>query len=572
MAPEQFAGKGASGARATSTRSACVLYELYTGKRAVDAVTIAGYRKKHAEDAPTAPSSVVKDMDPAVERVILRCIEKDPAQRPASATQVAAALPGGDPLAAALAAGETPSPEMVAAAGVGEGLSPRVAWSIAGVGLALLVAVAFLAPGIRLLERMGYRKSPEVMSARAREILARLGYPAEPADSAYGFSKGRHILRWIAANDPSPRRFDRLGTDAMPFWYRESPRPLAPQSYDVFSEPAMRVSRVDPPLEVVGMAIVYLDSAGHLEQLAVVPSEREDDTAAAPAPDWAPLFVEAGLDPSRYKPVEPRWTPRTYADSRAAWEGPHPDRPEVTARIEAAAYRGRPVSFALFAPWDYPALQTPYRPTTSEMAISWGYNSVFLGVFVAGVFLARRNLRLDRADGAGALRLGLAVILASLVSWALGSAHTASEVEMTMLLNAVGAALVNALLVCTFYLALEPFIRRRFPRALVAWSRLLSGRWRDWMVGRDLLVGAAGGAFAFFVWCLAWRLADRLGAAIPTYRADDDRIDRGRRGGREHDPRAGALGADHRLPTSSSSCCSWPSRAVSGSPFRSPRC
>jgi len=37
-------------------------------------------------------------------------------QRPAIGVTSAAALPGGDPLAAALAAGETPSPEMVAAA------------------------------------------------------------------------------------------------------------------------------------------------------------------------------------------------------------------------------------------------------------------------------------------------------------------------------------------------------------------------------------------------------------------------------------------------------------------------
>jgi len=55
----------------------------------------AGYRKNFA------------DFDPAVERVILRCIEKDPAQRPSSASQVAAALPGGDPLAAAIAATPT---------------------------------------------------------------------------------------------------------------------------------------------------------------------------------------------------------------------------------------------------------------------------------------------------------------------------------------------------------------------------------------------------------------------------------------------------------------------------------
>jgi serine/threonine-protein kinase len=47
----------------------------------------------------------------------MRCLERDPRQRPASAALLAASLPGGDPLAAAIAAGETPSPELVAASG-----------------------------------------------------------------------------------------------------------------------------------------------------------------------------------------------------------------------------------------------------------------------------------------------------------------------------------------------------------------------------------------------------------------------------------------------------------------------
>ena len=516
MAPEQFAGKGAS-VRSDLYALGLLLYELYTGKRAVDAVTIAGYRKKHAEDAPTAPSSVVKDMDPAVERVILRCIEKDPARRPASAAQVAAALPGGDPLAAALAAGETPSPEMVAAAGTGEGLAPRVAWSIAGAGVALLVVVAFLAPGPRLLDRMGFRKSPEVMSERAREVLARLGYPAEPVGTAHGFSVGRHVMRWILRNDPSPQRFEKLPADTMLFWYRSSPRPMAPTAFDVFSEPALRVTRDDPAMQVPGMSLIYLNASGRLAQLSVVPPQREEDPGPAPAPDWGRLFSEAGLDPSRYTPVEPRWPPLTYADAWAAWEGPHPDRAEIRARIEAAAYRGRPVSFQILGPWDYPALQAPYSPTKGELAGLWAFYTAFLAVLVAAVVLARRNLRLERGDRAGAVRLCVAAIVLSLASWAIGSAHTATEDELRMFLNAVGAALFNAFLVGTFYLALEPFIRRRFPQALVAWSRLLAGRWRDWMVGRDLLLGVAGAAFSQVVWCLAWRLAERFDAAIPTY-------------------------------------------------------
>ena len=57
------------------------------------------------------------NLDSVVERVIMRCVDFDPSRRPASSLAVAAALPGGDPLAAALAAGETPSPQLVAAAG-----------------------------------------------------------------------------------------------------------------------------------------------------------------------------------------------------------------------------------------------------------------------------------------------------------------------------------------------------------------------------------------------------------------------------------------------------------------------
>ena len=49
-----------------------------------------------------------------------------PVFRPPS---VAASLPGGDPLAEALAAGETPSPDLVAESGADGRLAPWLAWS-----------------------------------------------------------------------------------------------------------------------------------------------------------------------------------------------------------------------------------------------------------------------------------------------------------------------------------------------------------------------------------------------------------------------------------------------------------
>src|SRR5207249_11118668 len=120
-----------------------ILYEIYTGKRTFEASSIADWKSRHLESPPPAPSLLERDIDDAVERVILRCLEKEPSRRPASALQVAAALPGGDPLAAALAAGETPSPEMVAASGETEGLQPRLAVSLLAPIVLGLIAFRF---------------------------------------------------------------------------------------------------------------------------------------------------------------------------------------------------------------------------------------------------------------------------------------------------------------------------------------------------------------------------------------------------------------------------------------------
>ncbi len=68
-----------------------VLYEVATGKEPFGGVPADG-RQAAAELIP--PSALCPEIEPALERAILQCLEEDPSRRPESASAVAALLPG----------------------------------------------------------------------------------------------------------------------------------------------------------------------------------------------------------------------------------------------------------------------------------------------------------------------------------------------------------------------------------------------------------------------------------------------------------------------------------------------
>src|SRR6185436_5198466 len=161
MAPEQLTGRDVT-AKSDIYALGLVLYELFTGKRVFEAKSIPDLIAQHSSGSITSPTEVVKTLDGAIERAILRCLDSDPARRPSSALAVAAALPGGDPLAAALAAGETPSPEMVAEAGDEAAISSAVSWSALAVFVVALAAFVALSARTSLLGLARLEKPPEV--------------------------------------------------------------------------------------------------------------------------------------------------------------------------------------------------------------------------------------------------------------------------------------------------------------------------------------------------------------------------------------------------------------------------
>ena len=489
MAPEQLAGKGVT-RRSDIYSLGLVLYEIFTGRAAFEADSSAKLERLRQSGPPTTPSSHVDDIDPLAERVIMRCLENEPADRPGSAIAVAAALPGADPLAMALAAGETPSPEMLAVAGQRGGLRPAVAVPC----LAGLVVIAGAWIGIKssvgLLSAIPLDKPPQVLVDRAQQVATALGYSDRPADTAWWFSTKSAYLDHVKENDQSQTRWDRLASGRPPvvaLRYRMSPETMVPSNMEG------QVGWNDPRLETPGMVRMEVDGEGRLLKLeAVAPAEREV-SADTTAPDWTALFEAAGLDPDAFTPTDPTRTPLVHCDTRAAWVGAFPEAPDIALRVEAGSFEGRPVYFELLGPWNEPRGSTPPLEAGDRIVITI-FLTLFLLIPVAGAFIAVRNLRAGRGDRKGATWLAIYVFTISMGGWLLTADHALSLGEWAMLWRAFANATGSALICWILYLAIEPYARRQWPHAMISWSRLLSGRFRDPLVGRDILVGCIAGA------------------------------------------------------------------------------
>jgi serine/threonine-protein kinase len=475
MAPEQLAGKEVS-VRSDIYALGLVLHEMFTGKRA--------FENGSERTTPTAVTSLSKDIDPLVERLILRCLDVDPRNRPASALAVAASLPGGDPLAAALAAGDTPTPGMVAASGDTQGISVRtagicLAWILVG-----LVAAVILGAKANVLQRTPFPHSPEILAQKAGEMIQSFGYTVPPADRAYKFSFDTAYRTFVEKQRKPVAYRDQLAKGQPPlihFWYRQSPQPL------VVSSPFSYVSPEDPPPMVSGMIGLSLDPQGRLLQLDAVPPQVEDNLSL-PAPfDWKVLFTAAGLDMTRFASAEPQWVSLTPFDARASWTGSYASATEVPMRIEAASWRGKPVFFRVIGPWSKP------ERMAQSSGVPPGPLVVVMVVLALGAFLAWRNFRAKRGDFRGANRAAAFVFGGAWLSHLLTTHPVAALSEAGVFLSGALDAAIPTVTIWALYLAFEPYVRRRWPQSMITWSRVLSGGFRDPLVGGHLLFGVALG-------------------------------------------------------------------------------
>jgi hypothetical protein len=412
---------------------------------------------------------------------------------------------------------------MVAEAG-GEGTLPvAVALPLLLVILLGAVAVGAFQARAGLVSRVPFDRPPVLMSSRAAEVVAGLGYSIVGADTASGFVSDTGYIGWLKREDAAPERWQVLADGrpaAILFWWRSAPGTLVPSS-PPGAGTGGEVSLSNPPRTTPGMISLQLDTTGRLAWLDVVPARVPDaarEGAAAPA-DWQGLFEAMGLEMDDFTSVAPRYTPDHFADERAAWEGGYPEDPQATLRIEAAAWEGRPISLRLFTPWD-PLEPAASGPSTGAPAVVsavivtmvLGILAMLLIVVFGALYVAQRNVRSGRGDLRGARRLALAVSVGLGLAWLLGE-HTYSPSDVNVFIEAMVFIGASAGLTWALYLAIEPFLRRYAPETLIGWARLIDGRLADPLVGRDILFGCVAGVLGRLLEVTPLGLGDRMSTA-----------------------------------------------------------
>jgi len=550
MAPELFEG-GAPSVRSDLYSLGTVLYEMTTGRAPFEGAS-PGLRTPNI--TPLRPSAIAPETDAGLERVILRCLERDPKRRPDSAYAVAAALPGGDPLVLALAAGETPSPSMVAAAGCRGAWRPWIAASCLTIALLGLFLVVRLADRTFFLPQAGLEKSPIVLADKAEHIIAAMGRGASSQEHWQGSAMDRGYLQHAATTDsqwvplalpvPRPERPKALAEPVAPavarttrdsiehaatmdaphrmreslssgrppavcFWYRTAVNPIT-------SPISLELSPAQSAAAEPDMVTVRLDGRGRLLQYMVMSDRsRLSGTTSRPV-DWSPVFALAGLPGKKFKPSRPVREPPGYADALAAWEGFYPETPGLPIRVEGASLGGRPVFFEVAPPWNQDWTDADEGPSRLPRRAPLVRSVLYLLAIIAGGFLAWHNLRLGRGDQRGASKLLGFVLLLGLLDWLLGERHVAVFSDEVALLSLwLARATLLAAIAGVSYFAVEPYVRRYWPEIMITWSRLLGGKVRDPLVGRDILLGGLCGILLVLIMQLDILLPSWLGSPSP---------------------------------------------------------
>jgi hypothetical protein len=365
---------------------------------------------------------------------------------------------------------------------------------------------------ISLIDQVPLDRPILTLEDKAREMIRGFGYEEPPADTYRTFRQDPEAIQYIAQEDNSPDRWSALndpGQVALYYFHRQGTTKLVKMS-------AIGGISARRPVPRPGDITLWTDLTGRLRYFIACPATAEFDPEPGTAPDWGALFTAAGLDIDTFEETEPTLQPSVFSDSRAAWTGLIPFRDELPVRVEAAALRGKPVFFKTVTPEDEHWAEADGDALVPSTALIKTVSRFFLALLLCAagfaLFLALRNRRMGRGDTKGSLRLAVVLAVLYMLYWVMTGHHVASVVgEFIMIYVALGTSLSLGIMIWVLYMALEPYGRKFWPEAMVGWTRMLAGRFRDPLVARDLLFGftfAIGFLFLEHMYYLAFRFMD----------------------------------------------------------------
>ncbi len=485
MAPEQLIGGGGS-VESDLYALGLVMYELFTGRPVFSAETIAELIAAHqVEKRP--PSSTLADIDMNVERVILKCLDEDPAQRPRSVRDILAALPGLDAVDAAMVRGETPRPGLVASKNVPSTLSGVAALVLFAAVISGLAAILFLTPMTMFYARVPLDKPPEVLGADAERMATQIGMTTSGLRRYSWFERDEDALRARPWED-----LPRHVPGAMSFVSYWAPQALTAQN---------ATSRFQFASSVILAHLnqVTLDSDGRLKSFRFGDSGAPRSSRLIPFGTLLPL---AGVVDAVTVPI--RRFGMKDGSERIEWltrGGNEPGLHVVTTT------RGDSLSGFVVTPSGVPsAARGSAYAAELGLAPAWGGAALviaIIGIVLTGIAMMLRNVRRDRLDRLGAMKVATYAALVTALAWACAADHSARLLDEWLLVKAgLGSALFAGAIVWLFYAALEPSLRRRSPDILVGWQRLLQGWFGDSLIAHDVLIAIVIG----ISWNLWWRL------------------------------------------------------------------
>ncbi len=490
MAPELLVGSPATVASDVFGLGA-LMYELATGRKAFDAEAVL---RREERPEVVLPSKLVEDIDPALEQLIVQCLRTDPHERPSSVNQVLLSIPGTDPLAAALAAGELPAPELVAGARTRSG-HPARAITMAVCAVLGLAAIVALSNRTFFLPQAGMTRAPAVLKDKAEQVIQRLQGVQDVAGRSEGFFVDPIGLEWTCAHAGRGRQWSETLSNQQnsPLYFEyqlggDTRYPRGPLQRSGLR----RQAQPDPPS---GLTTVRLDPRGRLLSYSRVLARPLAETPARRTPDWAAAFGLAGLRMEDFQAKQPFRQPPLFGDVNLAWQGPRPANAGEPITVEGAAVDDQIVFFAVVQEWDQPSRQDEVaRAVAGTQTIARGRYVLYFLAIMAGFLLAWRNLRLGRGDRRGAWRLAAFAFFLALAHGVLRARHAPNLLaEIELFLTGLQYAVFASFIIWCCYIALEPYVRRWWPQSIISWSRLLIGRVRDPLVGADILAGVLVG-------------------------------------------------------------------------------